>query len=99
MTSGISSLQNILQPSSTTAQSSVEKAEKGFGEIMSQTIKQVNEAQNRSDNSMQALETGNAQHLHEVMISTEEADLSLRMLVQMRNKALSAYVEIMRMQV
>jgi len=33
------------------------------------------------------------------MIAVEEADVSLRMLVQMRNKALQAYDEIMRMQI
>jgi flagellar hook-basal body complex protein FliE len=33
------------------------------------------------------------------MLSMEEADISMRLLVQMRNKALDAYQEIMRMQV
>jgi flagellar hook-basal body complex protein FliE len=33
------------------------------------------------------------------MIAVEQADISLRMLVQMRNKALTAYEEIMRMQI
>lgn len=98
MNTGISPLQNIL-PTNPSPASNVTKAESGFGEIMSQAIKQVNDSQNKSDSSMDALGTGNAQHLHEVMISTEEADISLRMLVQMRNKALSAYEEIMRMQV
>ncbi len=45
------------------------------------------------------LQSGDAKHLHEVMIAVEEADISLRMLVQMRNKALTAYEEIMRMQI
>ena len=90
MTTGISPIQNALL-SPTSPASNVTKAESGFGEIMSQAIKQVNDSQNKSDSSMEALGTGNAQHLHEVMISTEEADISLRMLVQMRNKALSAY--------
>jgi flagellar hook-basal body complex protein FliE len=36
--------------------------------------------------------------LHEIMVSTEKADLSLRLLMQIRNKLLDAYQEIMRMQ-
>lgn len=99
MTTGISPIQNALFSPNATPSSNVTKAANGFGEIMSQAIKQVNDSQNNSDTSMNALGTGSTQHLHEVMISTEEADISLRMLVQMRNKALSAYEEIMRMQV
>ncbi len=37
--------------------------------------------------------------LHDVMIAMEKADISLRLLVQVRNKAVDAYQEIMRMQV
>jgi flagellar hook-basal body complex protein FliE len=37
--------------------------------------------------------------MHEVMIAVEEADISMRMLVQLRNKALQAYDDIMRMQI
>ena len=37
--------------------------------------------------------------LHEMMIAMEKADISLRLMVQLRNKAIDAYHEIMRMQV
>ena len=77
----------------------ITKAGKTFAEVIADTINQTNKAQDVGDKSIQALESGKAQNLHEVMISMEEADISLRMLVQVRNKALSAYDEIMRMQV
>jgi len=71
----------------------------GFGNILSSTIQSTNSAQKAGDVAIEKLMTGEANHLHEIMIAVEEADISLRMLVQMRNKALSAYEEIMRMQI
>ncbi|MBW6521344.1 MAG: flagellar hook-basal body complex protein FliE [Desulfoarculaceae bacterium] len=85
-----------LRPTDTSA---VSTAKNGFGDIMKSTIDQVNQAQNRGDLAIEQLSTGKAESLHEVMIAVEEADISLKMLVQMRNKALQAYEEIMRMQI
>lgn len=79
--------------------SSVTKAKSGFGELLTKTIKEVNNKQINGDIASNKLQTGEAKHLHEVMIAVEEADISLRMLVQMRNKAQQAYEEIMRMQI
>lgn len=79
--------------------SAVSTAKSGFADIMKSTISQVNQAQNSGDLAIEQLNTGNAESLHEVMIAVEEADISLKMLVQMRNKALQAYEEVMRMQI
>lgn len=79
--------------------SDTSQAKKGFGDILTSTIQQVNNDQLGGDQAIQKLQAGDASHLHEVMIAVEEADISLRMLVQMRNKALQAYDEIMRMQI
>jgi flagellar hook-basal body complex protein FliE len=84
-----------LRPSDT---SSVSKAKAGFGELLADTIKEVNNKQVSGDEASDKLQTGTAEHLHEVMIAVEQADVSLRMLVQMRNKAQAAYEEIMRLQ-
>ncbi len=86
---------SLLRPADTSA---VSTAKSGFGDIMKSTIEQVNQAQNRGDQAIEQLNTGSAESLHEVMIAVEEADISLKMLVQMRNKALQSYEEIMRMQ-
>ena len=79
--------------------SATSKVKKDFGDILTSAIDQVNKDQIDGDLAIEKLQTGNAEHLHEVMIAVEEADVSLRMLVQMRNKALQAYDEIMRMQI
>lgn len=71
----------------------------GFADMLADAVSQTNEAQLDADKAAVALQTGKAENLHEVMLSMEEADISMRLLVQMRNKALDAYQEIMRMQV
>ncbi len=88
--------QSPIRPTDT---SDVSQAKAGFGDILSSTLNSVNNSQIAGDNAIVKLQTGEAKHLHEVMIAVEEADISLRMLVQMRNKALTAYEEIMRMQI
>lgn len=71
----------------------------GFAEMLTDAVSQTNEAQLSADKAAVALQTGKAENLHEVMLSMEKADISMRLMVQMRNKALDAYQEIMRMQV
>ncbi|MFO7830745.1 MAG: flagellar hook-basal body complex protein FliE [Desulfuromonadaceae bacterium] len=71
----------------------------GFSDMLADAVSQTNEAQLDADKAAVALQTGKAENLHEVMLGMEEADISMRLLVQMRNKALDAYQEIMRMQV
>lgn len=88
-----------LLPPQTSDTNAISKSSKDFGNMLSSMMSKVNAAQNNGDQAIVDLQTGEAKHLHEVMIAVEEADVSLRMLVQMRNKALNAYEEIMRMQI
>lgn len=75
------------------------KSATGFDKMLTSMLNKVNDSQVAGDQAIEKLQSGDAQHLHEVMIAVEQADISLRMLVQMRNKALTAYEEIMRMQI
>jgi flagellar hook-basal body complex protein FliE len=95
--SGITSQQPLaLAPSDL---SSVSQTEKSFSDYLGSILDQVNKAQITGDTAIAKLNTGEAKNMHEVMIAVEEADISMRMLVQMRNKALQAYDDIMRMQI
>ncbi|GAB6192679.1 flagellar hook-basal body complex protein FliE [Desulfocastanea catecholica] len=89
----------ILMPPQAGQTSAIGKSAAGFGDMLTSMMGKVNEAQITGDEAVTKLQSGEARHLHEVMIAVEEADVSLRMLVQMRNKALTAYEEIMRMQI
>ena len=67
----------------------------GFGKMLDQTVQHLKQA----DQSILEANTGGPTDLHDVMIAMEKADISLRLMVQVRNKAVEAYQEIMRMQV
>lgn len=99
MNNTISSINGLIPTTSLEQPSTVGKAEKGFADVINNLIEQTNNAENQSNRAIHELETGKAESLHEVMLKVEEADISLRMLVQMRNKAITAYEEIMRMQI
>jgi len=71
----------------------------GFGKLMEEMIGKVSDLQNDADKSIQSLATGQSKGLHEVMLSVEKASISFQMLTQVRNKAVEAYQEIMRMPV
>ena len=77
----------------------VDQAGKDFSAIIDEMVTNVEQQQEKADMAVQELHAGNAKNLHEVMIAMEQADISLRFMVQVRNKALEAYQEIMRMQV
>ncbi len=77
----------------------IETARSDFGNIIKSTIAQTVAAEKQSEQAIEGLASGQARNLHEVMISVEKADISLKMLVQFRNKALQAYEEIMRLQI
>jgi flagellar hook-basal body complex protein FliE len=79
--------------------SSVSQTEKSFSDYLGSMLDQVSKAQSGGDAAIAKLNTGEAKNMHEVMIAVEEADISMRMLVQLRNKALQAYDDIMRMQI
>ena len=69
-----------------------------FGQELSSTIKAVIERQVQADQSMATAAVEGPNKIHETMIQLEEADLSTRLLLKVRTKALDAYQEIMRMQ-
>jgi len=73
--------------------------EGGFGDILKDAISAVNDLQKKSDQEIQKLMTGEAQDLHTTLIAVQQADLSFQMMMQVRNKIVQAYQEIMRMPV
>ena len=69
-----------------------------FGKVLKQSLSEVNQLQNRANHAIDALATGQNPDIHETMIAMEKADVAFRLLMQIRNKVISAYETIMRMQ-
>jgi len=70
-----------------------------FSDMLKGSVDKVNTMQNEADQAVQDLLVGKDQNIHQVMIAVEKANLSLQMMMQVRNKIMSAYEEIMRTQV
>lgn len=75
------------------------KSSEDFLSALQSAVMETNTALTSADKASTDFATGKAKNLHEVMISMEKADLSLRTLTAVRGKVLEAYQEIMRMQV
>ncbi len=73
--------------------------DKTFADTLKEAVGQVNTLQKESDVKMQELATGKTSNIPEVMMAAEKADIALRLMVQVRNKVIEAYQEVMKMQV
>ncbi len=68
-----------------------------FSDLVTDLISSVNDAQKESGAAQQAFVAGEPIELHQVMIKAEEAGISTELLLQIRNRLVDAYKEIMRM--
>lgn len=75
------------------------EAQKSFGELLKNAINEVNRAQNTADGLKIDLALGKNVQLHDVMIASQKASITLNLAMEVRNKAVEAYQEIMRMQI
>ncbi len=71
----------------------------GFLDALSKSMEEVNEEQLKADQGIKELVAGKSKNIHETMLQIQKAELSLKAMMQVRNKVLEAYKEIMRMQV
>jgi flagellar hook-basal body complex protein FliE len=62
-------------------------------------MEEVNSDQVQADVAIKDLVAGRTKNIHETMLQVQKAELSLKTMMQVRNKILEAYKEIMRMQV
>ncbi len=71
---------------------------KSFSDVISNAINNVNEKQINADNSIESLIKGDDITMHEVMISMQESQISMQLLIEVRNKMVEAYQEINKIQ-
>lgn len=85
-------------PTSPTVPGAREAEEGGFGATLTNAINHVNELSDVSDQQVSQLVQGDRQDIHNVMIAVEKADIAFDLMMQVRNKIVSAYQEVSRMQ-
>jgi flagellar hook-basal body complex protein FliE len=97
--SAIANISGLSQAFPTQATQPVQNPVNDFGDLLGKMVGKVSDLQAHADQSIQSLATGESKGLHEVMLAVEKASISFQMLTQVRNKAVEAYQEIMRMPV
>jgi flagellar hook-basal body complex protein FliE len=70
-----------------------------FRSLLTNAIEDINRLQKNADQAIADIQLEKTQSVHEAMIALEKASISFRAMMQVRNKILEAYQEIMRMQV
>jgi flagellar hook-basal body complex protein FliE len=76
-----------------------EKAKTSFADTLKESINKVTQLEKEATNEAEKLAKMESQDLHTAMIAIEKADVSFQLMMQIRNKIINAYEEIMRMQV
>jgi flagellar hook-basal body complex protein FliE len=71
----------------------------GFSSVLTDAISKVESFQNNAETSVNKFLSGEGEELHKVALATQQADLSLQLFMQVRNKVVTAYNQVMQMQV
>lgn len=72
--------------------------ETSFSKVISDAINKVNDAQVNADQKVEDFINGEDVSMHDVMLSMQESQLSMQLLIEVRNKVVEAYQEINRVQ-
>ena len=72
---------------------------KDFSQVMQDAIKEINQLQTNADQAIAKVQMDSTANIHEAMVALEQAGISFRAMMTVRNKIVDAYQEVMRMQV
>ena len=86
-------------PNAASTPSSPDASEVSFEDVLRDSIKNVDKLQHDATEAIQKVSTGDADSVAEVMTAVEKADIAFRSLMQIRNKLVDAYEELLRMRI
>ncbi|MGC9772597.1 flagellar hook-basal body complex protein FliE [Fervidobacterium islandicum] len=90
---------NPLRPNVTmNVNNSQNQGESEFSKVLSEALKSVNDQQKNVEKLTDDFAMGKVSNIHELIVEAEKASISLRLTVEVRNRIVEAYREIMRMQ-
>lgn len=97
MINGVERVGNIFNQAPNTTK--VGEIQQNFGEMLNQALNKVNHSQLQSDTIADKFVAGEITNLHDVMIAGQKASITRQLTLEVRDKAVEAYKEIMRMQI
>ena len=105
-TKGLDQMLSVLRATATQAGNKVGETQTAsaggtdFAQVLKNTIEQVNQTQQQAEDMAAKFAAGDGNaNLHDVMISLQKANLSFQEMVQVRNKLVTAYNDVMNMQI
>jgi flagellar hook-basal body complex protein FliE len=99
--SGIDSISGLSTAELLKQKNKVDKASggEGFAEQLKSALNEVNEIQEKSEVAIADMATGQVKDLHQAALAIGKAETSMQLMLEIRNKALSAYKELGRTQI
>jgi flagellar hook-basal body complex protein FliE len=70
-----------------------------FTDLLKGIVDETDKQQQIADTGVKQLVTGEAESIHEVVLTTARADLAFRLMMEIRNRLIASYQEVMRMQI
>jgi flagellar hook-basal body complex protein FliE len=78
---------------------SAARTEQPFSKLMNQMLGEVTQSQMKMDQDVTNLATGQADNVHEIVLNVAQADLMFRLVMEVRDRLISSYQDVMRMQI
>ncbi|HWR51713.1 MAG TPA: flagellar hook-basal body complex protein FliE [Bryobacteraceae bacterium] len=97
--SGIRPIDAIALPQAVAAPAATAKSDGAFRSLLENAIGGVESARQTADGQVQAFLNGDGGELHTAALATQKAEMTFELFVQVRNKVVQAYQEVMRMQI
>ena len=95
--SNLKALQGLTPPA--VAPEKIGEEGPSFADALTESLSKVNDLQKEADVAIKDFVSGETGNIHETMIAVNKADLAFRLTMQVRNKIVEAYNEVLRMQV
>jgi len=98
MPAPLASVSNVAPPAAPAPATRTPAAGAGFGALLENAIRGVENIRQESTQTVEKFLAGEGGELHTTVLATQRAELAFQMFLQVRNKVVDAYQEIMRMQ-
>ncbi len=92
----IDAISKVSQTLGTSSVGATTAGDGSFFDILKSTIEDVNSKQIEADKAIGSIATGEIKDLHQAAIAINKAEISMKMMLEVRNKALNAYKEILK---
>jgi flagellar hook-basal body complex protein FliE len=96
--SSIPSIQNLPGVNGGAKTANAPDSSGGFSKLMDQFVQQTNDSQLASDQSIDDLVKGKTDNVQQVVLAVANAEMSFQLFMEIRNKLIDSYNELMRMQ-